>query len=158
MYKERIFPENAEPVLEEIFGDLNALETYDGSPVVREVNPNDEFPIWRGRTTQSREELIAILKNPAQELGPPPHSLADAGRMNQKGIPVFYGALEDKTCVSEVRPPVGSQVVVGKFSLLRPVRLLDVGALSKVYVNVSHFDHNYTVSPWSSVLYTQLGE
>ena len=145
MYRERIFPENAEPVLEEIFGDPSALETYNGTPVVREVNPSDEFPIWRARTTQSKEELIAIIKNPAQQLGPPPHKSANAGRMNQKGIPVFYGALEETTCVSEVRPPVGSQVVIGKFSLLRPVKLLDLGALSRVYVNVSHFDPNYSV-------------
>ncbi len=145
MYRERIFPENAEPVLEEIFGDPSALETYDGTPVVREVNPSDEFPIWRARTAQSKEELIAIIKNPAQQLGPPPHKSATAGRMNQKGIPVFYGALEETTCVSEVRPPVGSQVVIGKFSLLRPVKLLDLGALSRVYVNVSHFDPNYSV-------------
>ena len=145
MYRERIFPENAEPVLEEIFGDPSALETYDGTPVVREVNPSDEFPIWRARTAQSKEELIAIIKNPAQQLGPPPHKSANAGRMNQKGIPVFYGALDETTCVSEVRPPVGSKVVIGRFSLLRPVRLLDLGALSRVYVNVSHFDPNYSV-------------
>ncbi len=145
MYRERIFPENAEPVLQEIFGDLSTLKTYDGTPVVREVNPSDEFPIWRARTAQSKKELIAILKNPAQHLGPPPHNSTEAGRMNQKGIPVFYGALEETTCVAEVRPPVGSQVVLGKFSLSRPVRLLDLGPLSRVYVDVSHFDPDYSV-------------
>ena len=65
--------------------------------------------------------------------------------MNQKGIPVFYGALDETTCVTEVRPPVGSQVVIGKFNLLRPVRLLDLGVLSKVYVDVSYFDPSYSV-------------
>ena len=113
--------------------------------MVREVNPNDQFPIWRARTAQSKEELIDILKNPTQQLGPPPHKLANAGRMNQKGIPVFYGALEESTCVSEVRPPVGSQVVIGKFNVLRPVRLLDLGVLSKVYVDVNYFHPSYSV-------------
>lgn len=145
MYQERIFPENAEPVLEEIFGDLNTLTTYDGTPVVWEVNPKDEFPIWRARRSQSKDELIAILKNPSEQLGPPPHKLAHAGRMNQVGIPVFYGALEEITCVNEVRPIVGGQVVLGKFDLLRPVRLLNLGALSKVFVDASHFDPDYEV-------------
>ena len=147
MYTERIFPENAEPVLEEIFGDPGALSTYDGTPVVLEVDPDGDFSVWRARTAQSKGELIAILEKPAQQLGPPPHSLAKAGRMNQKGIPVFYGALEDTTCVAEVHPPVGSQVVLGEFKPSRKLRLLDLGALSKVYVNVnvSHFDPDYSV-------------
>ena len=63
MYRERIFPENAEPVLEEIFGDQSALETYDSTPVVREVNPSDEFPIWRARTAQSKGNYPLIARN-----------------------------------------------------------------------------------------------
>ena len=145
MYRERIFPENAEPVLQEIFGNLSTLKTYDGTPVVREIIPSEEFPIWRARTAQSDKELIEILENPTQHLGPPPHSLTQAGRMNQKSIPVFYGALEEATCVAEVRPPVGSRVVLGKFSFSRPVRLLDLDTFSKIYVDVSHFDPDYTV-------------
>ena len=63
--------------------------------------------------------------------------------MNAEGIPVFYGALEDETCVSEVRAPVGSFVVLVKFDLLKPIRVLDLEALSKVYSEYSHFDPNY---------------
>ena len=54
--------------------------------------------------------------------------------MNAQGIPVFYGAMEESTCVSEVRPPVGSYVVLAKFELLRPMRLLDLLTLKDVYV------------------------
>ena len=60
--------------------------------------------------------------------------------MNAQGIPVFYGGFDPDTCVAEVRPPVGSHVVVGKFELLRPVRLLDFDALAEVYVPGSRFD------------------
>ena len=144
MFRERIFPENAEPVLQAIFKDLGTMATWHGTLVIREVNPSEDFPIWRARPAQSKEELTAILKNPSQQLGPPPHDIAEAGRMNQKGIPVFYGALEEDTCVSEVRPPVGSQVVLAKFRLLRPVKLLDLGLLSRLYVDVSHFNPNYS--------------
>ena len=51
--------------------------------------------------------------------------------------------MKKSTCVSEVRPPVGSYVVVGKFELLRPVRLLDLGALSDVFIKVSYFNPEY---------------
>ena len=144
MFRERIFPENAEPVLQKIFRDLSTMATLDGTSVVREINPSEDFPIWRARTAQSKEELTAMLRDPAQQLGPPPHSIAEAGRMNQKGIPVFYGALEEETCVAEVRPPVGSQVVLGRFKLLRPVKLLNLGLFSRVYVDVSHFNPDYS--------------
>ena len=64
--------------------------------------------------------------------------------MNAEGIPVFYGALEEDTCVSEVRAPVGSYVVLVKFDLLSQIRVLDLEALSIVYSNFSHFDPDYT--------------
>ena len=146
MYQERFFPEHAEPVLDDILGDLSALKTYDGTAVIREVAARDNnFSIWRARVAQSDEDLITILTCPAQQLGPPPSSSADAGRMSPKGISVFYGAMDRSTCVSEVRPPVGSHVVVGRFESLRPLQLLDLGKLSKVYVNASYFEPDYAI-------------
>ena len=63
--------------------------------------------------------------------------------MNAEGIPVFYGALEEETCVSEVRALVGSFVVLVKFDLLNQIRVLDLNALSIVYSDFSHFDPKY---------------
>ena len=146
MYRERFFPQSAEPVLAEIFGDLGALTTYDGTPVIREVTPPDQdFSIWRARTAQSDEELTNILESPDQQLGSPPSSSAEVGRMNAKGVSVFYGAMDPDTCVAEVRPPVGSHVVLGRFQLLRQVKLLDLGALSKVFADASYFEPDYAV-------------
>ena len=72
------------------------------------------------------------------QLGPPPASdKATAGRMNAEGIPVFYGALEEETCVSDqgscpcgkLRDPC--EVRPGAF---KPIRVLDLNAsLSIVY-------------------------
>lgn len=65
------------------------------------------------------------------------------------GISVFYGATEPKIAINEVRPPVGSRVVVGRFDIIgrfditRPLRLLDVGALRSIYVEGSVFDSSY---------------
>ena len=146
MYRERFFPQSAEPILAEIFGDLEALTTHDGTPVVREVTPPDQgFSIWRARTAQSDEELTKILESPDRQLGSPPSSSAEVGRMNAKGVSVFYGAMDPDTCVAEVRPPVGSHVVLGRFQLLRQVKLLDLGALSKVFADASHFEPDYAV-------------
>ena len=64
--------------------------------------------------------------------------------MNAEGIPVFYGALDEQTCVAEIRPPVGSYVILGKFELLARVRILDLTALSTAASKISHFDSNYT--------------
>ncbi len=55
--------------------------------------------------------------------------------MNAPGISVFYGALDEATCIAEARAPVGSHVVVAKFHLLRPVRLLDFDALTPTSSN-----------------------
>lgn len=63
--------------------------------------------------------------------------------MNAHGISVFYGAFDQDVALAEVRPPVGSQAVVGKFALMRDVRILDVTALQSLFVEGSTFDPNY---------------
>ena len=63
--------------------------------------------------------------------------------MNAHGISVFYGATDPLVALAEIRPPVGSTVVVGRFELVRPVRLLDVEALRSVYVSGSIFDPEF---------------
>ena len=144
MYRERFFPQSAEPVLREIFEDLDGLSTSNGTPVIRKVTPLDEdFPIWRARTAQSDVEIESILESPDRQLGAPPSSSAEVGRMNPKGVSVFYGAMNPETCIAEVRPAVGSHVVLGRFQLLREVKLLDLGALSRVFADSSHFDPDY---------------
>ena len=143
MFRERFFPKNAEPTLNKIFGNLESLTTSDGTAVVREISPDDEtLQIWRARIAHSVDELKTILINPPEGLGPPPPTLAEVGRMNAKGVSVFYGAMDKSTCVAEVRPPVGSHVVLGRFEFSRSVRLLDLEALTKVYSDTSYFDPN----------------
>lgn len=143
----RFFPNTAEDRLKDIFGDLNELRTVDGKPVICEIAPcGPEGVFWRARRARTDEELENILKYPARELGPPPPGLAKGLRMNATGIPVFYGAGCVTTCLWEIRPPVGSKVVIGKFEPLRPIRVLDLGALEEVLVGKSHFDPDYVVS------------
>ena len=143
--RKHLFSPATEAVLSDIFGDLVTQYTILAQPVIRVINPGDaDSRVWRGRPARPDGELEEILKHPAQELGPPPARLAKSGRMNQEGVPVFYGAMDRSTCVSEIRAPVGSHVVVGEFELLRPVRLLDLDALANVHVKGSYFDPDYS--------------
>jgi len=60
--------------------------------------------------------------------------------MNARGISVFYGATNASVALAEVRPPVGSKVVVARFIITRPLRLLDLTALDDVRDGGSIFD------------------
>ena len=143
--RSRFFSTESEEMLRFIFGDLSAHTASDDKLVVREISPgNPDASVWRARAALSTDELEAFLKSPSRELSSPPSRLAKAGRMNAQGISVFYGAMDPRTCVSEVRAPVGAYVVVGRFDLLRPVRLLDLDALSNVYARGSYFDPDYS--------------
>lgn len=90
------------------------------------------YKLYRGRIFQSKEALENALSRPEDSFGPPPSALTPAGRMNARGISVFYGATSPVNAISEVRPPVGSYVVVAEFRLLRTIRLLDLSSLEKL--------------------------
>jgi len=82
------------------------------------------------------------LKHPEKYLGPVPRGKGAPGRMNAKGISVFYGATDDHTAIAEVRPPVGSMVVTARFDVIRPLRLLNLHDLASMrpHRELSYFD------------------
>jgi hypothetical protein len=63
--------------------------------------------------------------------------------MNAHGIAVFYGANHPMVALAEVRPPVGSRVVVARFDIIRPIRLLDLTALGGATIRRSVFDPTF---------------
>lgn len=110
----RFFSKSAQARLDEIFANLSELKTDKGAPVVVNAGPEADIKaLHRARVFAGEtEKLEEALKFPWLHLGPPPMHAASAGRMNARGISVFYGAIESATALAEVRPPVGSQVVV----------------------------------------------
>lgn len=143
-HKARFFSQSAEEVLDNLFNDLDSLRTFKGEFVIRSAGPGSEIPnIFRARVAQLHGTLEMILKNPVQELAAPPSKSSIHGRMNATGISVFYGATDANTCIAEVRPPVGSNVVVGQFQIIRKIRLLDLNILSQIYVKGSCFDPEF---------------
>jgi hypothetical protein len=141
----RFFGRSAQRALDETFGNLAILKTWEGTPAIRQILPTDDDRfLHRARIAYSVSELSEILSQPVRKLGPPPSLLARAGRMNATGISVFYGAMDASTCIAEVRAPVGSSVVLGRFEVVRPIRVLDLDVLAKVATGVSWFHPEFT--------------
>lgn len=143
--RSRFFGRNAQRALDDIFGDLTSLKTWDGTLAIKEILPTDEMRfLYRARIAYSESELREIVLDPVKRLGPPPTRLARAGRMNAAGISVFYGATDADTCIAEARAPVGSFVALGRFEIIRPVRVLDFDVLTKVMTDGSWFHPDFT--------------
>ncbi|WHI48959.1 RES domain-containing protein [Microbulbifer sp. VAAF005] len=138
----RFFNKKAEAALEHLFHGVGDLETPEGSPVIRVLSSNTR--IFRARLAKTYLELPEIIKSVPVSLGSPPEQLATAGRMNPEGISVFYGATDANTCISEIRPAVGSYVVIGQFYPLRDLRVLDLSLLQDVCLPGSFFDQTYS--------------
>lgn len=140
----RFFNQAAVKHLREIFAGVASYRSGDRNPLIVDAGVGtDHAAFFRARVFQNGKELLTALKRPDLELGPPPEPAARAGRMNARGISVFYGATNVETAISEVRPPVGSQVLTGRFDIIRRIRLLDLNALSSVTVSGSNFDPDY---------------
>lgn len=140
----RLFNSGAAATLDSVFSGLSEHKTQVGKPVIVVAGPgNDLASLYRARVFHTDEKLKAALARPDLEVGPPPWRAAIAGRMNSRGISVFYGSGTPQAAASEIRPPVGSRVIVGRFDLIRPLRLLDLEALRSIFVTGSLFDPTY---------------
>lgn len=137
----RFFSRSAATHLAKVFGKIDSLKTITDLPLVVDAGPQLSLShLYRARVFQSDAPLLNALCHPDKELGPPPARIATAGRMNAQGISVFYGATSIESAVAEVRPPVGSRVVVAKFTILRALRLLDLTSLEHAHDTGSIFD------------------
>lgn len=146
----RFFNKSAHDYLTSIFGNIDSMKTSSGESVIVVAGPQingEDVPeitgFYRARVFYSDRKLEEGMKRPDLELGPPPSEHAKAGRMNAHGVSVFYGANSVEGALAEVRPPVGSQTLMGRFELLRPIRLLDFNALRSVQEAGSIFDPQY---------------
>ena len=140
----RFFHQGRESALRNAFQDLLENDLSSDNRLVVDAGPGTTLPfLFRARVFQDSKKLEEALKSPAVKIGPPPAKRATAGRMNAHGIAVFYGSTEACVAVAEVRPPVGSHVVVGRFEILREIRLLNVEGLKLDDVPGSRFDPAY---------------
>lgn len=143
-YEARYFNRVGVQRLKEIFGGIDNLSTLDGRSLVISVGPGaNVFEIYRARVFQSEERLCEAIERPDLHMANPPPKLAVAGRMNAHGVSVFYGATDPQTAIAEVRPIVGSQVIVARFTIEKELRLLDLTTLDSVFESGSIFDEGW---------------
>jgi hypothetical protein len=140
----RYFNQSCINHLEAIFGNLNELRTSEKRPVIAKAGPGTEYAaFYRARVFLADDRLKSAMESPADQFGPPPALMAVAGRMNARGISVFYGANTPLVALAEVRPPVGSKVAIARFEITRELRLLDLSALQNLERSGSIFDKTY---------------
>jgi hypothetical protein len=140
------------PAAQALFGRLfQGIEELQAStrrdrpaPVVRLVPTGKK--IFRARVCSSRSQLKEIYSDPMKHVGPPPAEHARAGRMNAEGVTVLYGAEDVETCLAEMRPALGSEVVVIGLETTQPLRLLDFSRLEKARSGsaISYFQTDFT--------------
>lgn len=150
----RFFSSAAESRLRELLQGVERYKTQDGKSCIRTIAPNSaEAILYRARRAFDQGSQLRIVDSPAREMGPPPGLVAPSGRMNPVGVSVFYGAFEDKTCLAEIRVPVGGTAFTAAFRLIRPITVLDLTVLDQGFHGVSMFDPLYShVSEQSAFL------
>jgi len=127
----RYFNRSAEDLLTSIFVGIEEHRAINGRPIIVEAGPGNDFvKLYQARVFQTEKSFREAMKQPDVGVGPPPRSAAAAGRMNAAGISVFYGATRATIALAEVRPPVGSKVLIGCFEVIQPLKLLDLVALT----------------------------
>lgn len=144
LHESRFLGSKTVKTLNEIFGYIFDQNSIGGNSIILDVGPDSKVKeIYRGRVFQHSEEIKEVLRRPDEHLSAPPKEKAIAGRMNPDGISVFYGATESSVAIAELRPPVGSRVVVGKFEIIRNLKLLDLGNIKSKINGGSPFDEQY---------------
>ena len=142
----RFFSDNARNLFEKIFEDVDNLISiqYPGKrypsiqePVIRVIPHGTN--IFRARRADTYEECKSYVKDPKKELSPPPSKFAQQGRMNAKGVSIFYGALDFETCIAEMRSSIGNYLVLGTFTPVKDLRILDFKRLESVISEISYF-------------------
>jgi hypothetical protein len=137
----RFFNRDATDLLDRILGPVLRDERSVFKGAIRTIGPEDaDRYVFRGRVANDEGSRAVIYASPKRQLGPPQPAIATAGRMNPAGVRVFYGSRDALTCVAELRAPVGGSAVVGRFEIMRPLRLLDLTVLEKIKNTLSYFD------------------
>ncbi|MFA3747123.1 HEPN-associated N-terminal domain-containing protein [Xanthomonas perforans] len=93
-------------------------------PLIRVLNSGTI--LYRARhLTQTDAEVMN-----GSMMGPPPKTLATAGRMNPAGIPYFYAAFDIRTALAEIGPPPANYLAsTCTFEVKHSLNIVDFNAL-----------------------------
>ncbi len=123
-----LFYDNYEDTLNPFYVMEEIGETIKRLCLVKTLEPRT-LKIFRGRQ-HSEDEFI---KN-AKYLGALHPSKAKANRMNPAGISMFYGGIEEETCIEEIidRNWEDSFITTGQFENIESLNLIDFTEIKKV--------------------------
>ncbi len=160
-HRQRFFNSDAQNFFAALFEEAtNARENtlFDGQKSPTVVQPRAGLRIFRARRVDNPKERETILAAPAKELGAPPKEGAAHNRMNSTGVPLFYAATDAATCIAEVRPSIGDEVIVGQFATTKELRLFDFRGLDRPrsHSKISYFLSDYTARMRSRQLLAHL--
>lgn len=124
--KTRFFNSDLRVFLDKIFSGIETMRLETGA-TIRQLDSS--HVMYRARAFEDYRDVEKALAQPARNFGPPPSVSATSGRMNPHGVPVFYGAMSRETAIAEIRPAVGSLVVIAPFRPRRVLNLLDLSSL-----------------------------
>jgi RES domain len=133
-FERRFFSPVTKELFDKLFDDVDLLKVGDGTshlPVVRKLSVGSK--IFRARVCNARSRLKEIYDDPLKLIGPPPREVARAGRMNAEGMVVLYGSREKHTCLAEMRPAIGSDLIVIALKTTQSLRVLDFHRLERAW-------------------------
>ncbi|MFC2170690.1 RES family NAD+ phosphorylase, partial [Calditrichota bacterium] len=89
----------------------------------KEIKTDEVF--YRARICTSEKKAFQIEK-----MGAPPNFKSTAGRANPAGIAYLYLADKVKTAINEVRPSILDLITVGKFYIVKDLKVIDFRNIS----------------------------
>lgn len=87
-----------------------------------------------------------------EELTSPPSRNARNNRMSPAGISLFYGSLDPKTCISELRPSVGERVVVAEFTATKDLTVIDLSRTAAKGPSIFNKQYSHHLESWVSFI------
>ncbi|MFJ2984875.1 MULTISPECIES: RES family NAD+ phosphorylase [unclassified Pseudomonas] len=143
---QRFFNENAKKFFESLIFEAmwGAEKRREAPAAVRELPEGSKF--FRARVSSNQEDSSKFKADPLKELGAPPPGRAANNRMSAAGVSLFYAAGDFETCIAEVRPSIGDEVVVGEFTSTKNLKFFDFSVLESLdHEPISWFSPSYDV-------------
>jgi hypothetical protein len=148
-HEQRFLNPKAADLLGEIFKHIHLQRDLSQQRPVYRIGPKDGVRLHRARIVNDAVR-ISIEEDAARQMGPPPRRLGKPNRMNPSGILALYASFDVETCVSELRPLVGTDVVMAGFEPARDIVVLDTTRFAAPVKEPNLFskDHVRRVSQW----------
>lgn len=156
---QRFFNQVADEFFTGILDEALSAKSSTGQPSAIRKVPTD-FIFYRARLLDHNRNIKKIFDDPIKELGAPPIDQAGHNRMNPAGIPLLYVAGEIETCIAEIRPSIGDEVVVGTFTTTAELNFFDFSGLDQglLHSPLSLFDASFRKRTERRILLSYLHE